>query len=54
LIGIEGAIAAVAARDAAGDLTGDIGDVEPVDSFGAALTLEQALPCRLHAASERR
>ncbi len=54
LIGIEGAVAAVATRDHAGDFGGYVGDVERIDDFGAALTLEQTLPCRFHTASERR
>src|ERR1700690_619163 len=54
LIGIVGAVGAVAARHHAGDLAGYVGDVEAFDLFHAALALEQALPCRFHAASERR
>ena len=54
LIGIVGAVAAVAARDHAGDLAGNVGDIEGVDLLGAALAFEQALPRRLDAASERR
>src|SRR6185437_11568752 len=54
LIGIEGAVAAVATRDHAGDLGVHVGDVEGIDDLGAALALDEAPPCRFHTASERR
>jgi hypothetical protein len=54
LIGIEGAVAAVAARNAAGDLARNIGYVELLDFAGAAFALDEALPCGFDAASERR
>ena len=41
LVGIEGAVGAVAARDLAGDLGRQIGDVEGVDPPRAALALDQ-------------
>src|SRR6185503_21218188 len=54
LVGIVGAAGAVAARNRAGDFRREILDVEFLDSFRATLTGEQALPCRLDAATEWR
>src|SRR6185312_14894047 len=54
LVGIVGAVRAVAARDHAGDLGGDVGDLEGIDLLGAALALDQARPGRFDAAAERR
>src|ERR1700754_527964 len=54
LVGIEGAVAAVATRDHAGDPAGQIGYVERIDLSGAAFAVEDALPGRLNAAAERR
>src|SRR5438045_1095697 len=54
LIGIEGAVAAVAPRNQAGDPAGQIRDVKCLDLLGAALAIEDALPARLDAASEWR
>ena len=54
LIGIVGAAGTVAARDLAGDLGRQVGDVELFDSAGAALSGDQSLPRDLDAASERR
>src|SRR5471030_2887191 len=51
LVGIEGGVAAVAARHAASDLAGDVGDVEAVDLGSATLALEDARPRRLDAAT---
>src|SRR5664279_3907054 len=54
LVGIEGTVAAVAARDHAGDPAGQIGDVEGIDLPGAALAVEDALPCRFDATAKWR
>ena len=51
---LEGAIRAVAALDLAGDLAGQVGDVEFLDSGGAAFAFQDALPSRLDAGAERR
>src|SRR5262249_32028131 len=44
LVGIEGAVAAVAARHLAGDLAGEIGDIEGRNLPRATLAVEDALP----------
>src|SRR5690349_2478813 len=54
LVGIEGAIGAVAARHDAGDLARQIRDVERFDPARAALTVEDPLPGRLDATTEWR
>src|SRR6185437_8712494 len=54
LIGVERAVAAVAARNDAGDTAGEVGDVKGVDFPGAALAVEDAPPGRLDAAAEWR
>ncbi len=54
LVGIEAVVRAVAARHLAGDLAGQIGHVEGLDSPRAALAGDQPLPRRLYAASQRR
>src|SRR6195952_155861 len=54
LVGIEGAVGAVAARNHAGDAAGQIRHVERIDLPGAALAVEDALPGRLDAAAEWR
>src|SRR5581483_4104114 len=54
LIGIEAAVRAVAARNLAGNLGGEVGDVEGFYPAGSAVTTGQALPRRLDAASKRR
>src|SRR6185437_13851662 len=54
LVGIEGAVGAVAARNLAGDLARDVGDLESVDGLDAAFGREQPPPRRLDAATERR
>src|SRR5664279_2064381 len=54
LIGIEGAVAAVAARNHAGNPAGQIGDVKRLDLSGAAFAVEDALPGRLDATAEWR
>src|SRR5256886_14106291 len=52
LVGIEAAIRAVATRNLTSDLRRQIGDVESFDAPGPALTLDEALPPRLVAASK--
>src|SRR5215212_11750854 len=54
LIGIESAVGAVAPRNQAGDLTGQIGDVKRLDLLRAALAIEDAFPGRLDAAAQWR
>ena len=54
LIGIVAAVGPVAARNDAGDLGGQIGDVEALDLARAAFAGEQSMPARIHAAAERR
>src|SRR4030081_1729911 len=54
LIRIVGAVLAVAARNLACDLGGQVGDLEFLDAARAALALEEARPRRLDAAGERR
>src|ERR1700733_14968832 len=54
LVGIEGAVAAVAAGHYAGDAAGQIRHVERIDLFGAAFAVEDALPGRLDATAEWR
>src|SRR5512147_798161 len=54
IVWIEGAVAAVAARDLAGDLAGEIGDVEILDALGGILAGGQPLPGDFHAAAQRR
>src|SRR4029077_7973108 len=54
LVGIEGAVAAVAARNHTGDLAGEVGDLESIDLPRAALTVEDTLPRCVNAAAERR
>ena len=44
IIGIERAVAAIAARDLAGDLAGEIGDVEILDLARGVLSFRQPLP----------
>src|SRR6185312_931851 len=53
LVRVECAVAAVTARDLAGDLAGEVFDVEAFDALSAAFAFEQALPRRLDAAAER-
>src|SRR5947208_737738 len=54
LIRIEGAVGAVAARDHAGDLAGEIGDIERLDPPRTTLALQDARPRRIDAAAEWR
>ena len=54
LVGIIGAVAAVAARNRAGDLGRQVGDLEFFDAPRAALAREQAPPRVLNPAAERR
>jgi hypothetical protein len=54
LIGIEGAIGAIATRYLARNLAWQVGNFEFLDAVDAALTGEQSLPCGLDAASQRR
>src|SRR4029077_7358064 len=54
LIGIVGAVGTVAARNRTRNFRREIPYFELVDSLRPALTGEQALPCRLDAAAERR
>src|ERR1700753_416407 len=54
LVGIERAVAALAAWNHAGDTAGEIGDVERIDQPGAALAVEDTLPARFNAATEWR
>ena len=54
LVGVEASIAAAAARHRHRDLAGEIGDVEPFDAAGAALTRQQTAPARLDSATKRR
>src|SRR6202035_6058477 len=54
LVGVECAVGAVAARDQAGDPTGQIGDVKRVNLPGAAFAVEDTLPGRLDATAEWR
>src|SRR5262249_30183699 len=54
LVGIVGAARAVAARDLAGDLGGQIGHFEFLDLARAALAAKQTHPRLLDAAGERR
>ena len=53
LVGIVGAVGAVADRDHAGDLAGDVGDVERIDRLRPALARDQASPGVLNPATER-
>src|SRR5262249_47578215 len=54
LIWIEPAVRAVATRDLAGNFRRQVGDIERLDASRSALTIDQAPPCRLDAACERR
>src|SRR5262245_46785942 len=54
LVGIEAAVRAVPARNLAGDLRRQIGYVEGLDPSCPAVALDEPLPRRLDAASERR
>src|SRR4029079_5173487 len=54
LVRIEGAVAAVAARNHAGDLAGEIGDLEGLDPPRAALAVEDTRPRCVNAAAEWR
>src|SRR5689334_8339861 len=54
LVGIEGGVRAVAARNHAGDLAGQIGHLEGIDLLRAALAGKNSRPGRLHPAAERR
>src|SRR3954451_5020544 len=54
LVGIVGAVSAVAARDYTGDLAGDIGYVKRVDVLDPAFARDDALPRRFNATSQRR
>src|SRR5262245_41084942 len=54
LVSVEAAIAAVAARHDAGDLAGQIGDVERLDLPRAAFAFKDACPGRLDATAEWR
>src|SRR4051794_33614364 len=54
LVGVEAIARTVAARNLAGDLGRQIGDVERLDAPCPAVAIDQASPGRLDAASERR
>ena len=54
IVRIEGAVAAVAARNLASDLTGQVGDVEILDALGRVLAGGQPPPRDFDAAAERR
>ena len=53
VVWVEGAVAAVAAWDLAGDLAGQVGDVEILDALGRILAGGQPLPGDFGAAAER-
>ena len=54
LIGIEGALGSIAAGNHAGDLAGNVGNIESFNTSRAAASFEQALPGVLYATGERR
>ena len=54
VVGIEVALGLGAARNEAGDLAGEVGDLELLDAAGAAVASDQPRPARIDAASERR
>jgi hypothetical protein len=54
IVGIELALGLGAARNEAGDLTGEIGHLELFDSAGTAVSSDQPRPACIDAASERR
>src|SRR5260221_629339 len=54
LVGIEGAVRAVATGNHAGDPAGEIGDLKGLDLPGAALAVQDTRPGRVDAAAERR
>src|SRR4051812_3325858 len=54
LVGIEGSVCAVAARNHAGDLAREVGHVERVDLFRAAAAGQDSRPGRFHATAEWR
>src|SRR5829696_735290 len=54
MVWIVGAVAAVAARDDAGDLASNVGYLEGVDALDPALACDDALPRRFNATSQRR
>src|SRR4051794_29358795 len=53
-VGIEAAVAAVAARHHAGDAAGQVRHFEGIDFFRAAFALEDAFPGRLDATAKGR
>src|SRR3954468_4501972 len=53
LVGIVGAVGTIASRNLAGDLRRQISDFEFLDFARATLAGDQALPCRLDAATKR-
>src|SRR5215470_19942639 len=54
VVRIEASVCAVATRHLAGNLAGNIGNVELLDAFDAALAGSQPPPCLFNPASERR
>src|SRR6516165_793168 len=54
LVGIEAAVRAITTRNLAGDLRRQIGHVEALDAPCPAIAVDETLPGRLNAASERR
>src|SRR5581483_2780364 len=54
LVGVEAAVAAIAARHLAGNLGGNIRDVEFLDAFDPALAGQQPFPGLFNSAGERR
>src|SRR3954466_12933426 len=54
LVGIIGAVRAIAAGDLAGDARTQVGDVDALDAAHPALAVDQPLPGGFDAASERR
>ena len=50
LVGVEGSVRAIAARNLARDFAGQIGDFKSLNPPDSAFTGEEALPCRLNPA----
>src|SRR6516225_5886004 len=54
LVGVEGAVRTVAARNLTGNFGGQVGHVERFDASRAALAVDKPAPSRLHSASKWR
>src|SRR5262249_1881013 len=54
LVGIEGTVRTVAARNLTGNFGGQVGHVERFDASRAALAVDEPAPSRLHSASKWR